>query len=152
LKLAEALSTRADLQRKVLQLKERILRNAKIQVGEKPAEDPNELLAELDQTSKELVVLIKKINQTNSTLKFDKDNTMADILTERDQLASIRDLHRELAKQATVSQDRYKKLEIKFMPAVDVRNIQKLADGYAKQFRELDVKIQGMNWTEDLVN
>jgi hypothetical protein len=152
LKLAEALSTRADLQRKVLQLKERILRNAKIQVGEKPAEDPNELLAELDQTSKELVVLIKKINQTNSTLKFDKDNTMADILTERDQLASIRDLHRELAKQATVSQDRYKKLEIKFVPAVDVRNIQKLADGYAKQFRELDVKIQGMNWTEDLVN
>lgn len=152
MKLAEALSTRADLQRKVLQLKERILRNAKIQVGEKPAEDPNELLAELDQTSKELVVLIKKINQTNSTLKFDKDNTMADILTERDQLASIRDLHRELAKQATVSQDRYKKLEIKFMPAVDVRNIQKLADGYAKQFRELDVKIQGMNWTEDLVN
>lgn len=152
MKLAEALSTRADLQRKVLQLKERILRNAKIQVGEKPAEDPNELLAELDQTSKELVVLIKKINQTNSTLKFDIDNTMADILTERDQLASIRDLHRELAKQATVSQDRYKKLEIKFEPAVDVRNIQKLADGYAKQFRELDVKIQGMNWTEDLVN
>jgi energy-converting hydrogenase A subunit M len=152
LKLAEALSVRADLQRKALQLKERILRNAKIQIDEKPAEDPNELLAELDQTSKDLIVLVKKINKTNSTLKFDKDNTMADILADRDQLASLRDLHRELAKQATVSQDRYKKLEIKFMPAVDVRNIQKIADGYAKQFRELDVKIQGLNWTEDLIN
>jgi hypothetical protein len=32
LKLAEALSIKADLQRKVAQLKERILRNAKIQV------------------------------------------------------------------------------------------------------------------------
>ena len=152
MKLAEALSIRADLQRKVLQLKERILRNAKIQVDEKPAEDPNELLTELEQASKELVVLVKKINQTNNTLRFDKQNTMADVLTEREQLASLRDLHRELAKQATVSQDRYKKLEIKFMPAVDVKNIQKIADDYAKQFRELDVKIQALNWTEDLID
>ena len=151
MKLAEALSIRADLQRKVLQLKERILRNAKIQVDEKPAEDPNELLTELEQASKELVVLVKKINQTNNTLRFDKLNTMADVLIEREQLASLRDLHRELAKQATVSQDRYKKLEIKFMPAVDVKNIQKIADDYAKQFRELDVKIQALNWTEDLI-
>jgi energy-converting hydrogenase A subunit M len=152
LKLAEALSIRADLQRKVLQLKERILRNAKIQVDEKPAEDPNELLAELDDASKDLVALVKKINQTNSALTFDKENTMADILSERDRLASLRDLHRELAKQATVSQDRYKKLEIKFMPAVDVKGIQKLADSYAKQFRELDVKIQALNWTKDLID
>jgi energy-converting hydrogenase A subunit M len=152
LKLAEALSIRADLQRKVLQLKERILRNAKIQVDEKPAEDPNELLAELDDASKDLVALVKKINQTNSALTFDQENTMADILSERDRLASLRDLHRELAKQATVSQDRYKKLEIKFMPAVDVKGIQKLADSYAKQFRELDVKIQALNWTKDLID
>ena len=152
MKLAEALSIRADLQRKVLQLKERILRNAKIQVDEKPAEDPNELLAELEVATNELVVLVKKINQTNNTLKFDPENTLADILTEREQLASLRDLHRELAKQATVSQDRYKKLEIKFMPAVDVKNIQKVADHYAKQFRELDVKIQALNWTEDLID
>jgi energy-converting hydrogenase A subunit M len=152
LKLAEALSIRADLQRKVLQLKERILRNAKIQVDEKPAEDPNALLTELDDTSKDLVTLVKKINQTNSALVFDKENTMADILSERDRLASLRDLHRELAKQATVSQDRYKKLEIKFMPAVDVKGIQKLADSYAKQFRELDVKIQALNWTKDLID
>lgn len=151
MKLAEALSIRADLQRKVNQLKERILRNAKIQVDEKPAEDPNELLLELDQASKELVVLVKKINKTNNILTFDQNNTMADILAEREQLASLRDLYRELAKQATVSQDRYKKLEIKFMPAVDVKSVQKQADDYAKQFRELDVRIQALNWTENLI-
>lgn len=152
MKLAEALSIRADLQRKVLQLKERILRNAKIQVDEKPAEDPNELLLELAQASKELVILVKQINKTNNVLKFDQNNTMADILAEREQLASLRDLYRELAKQATVSQDRYKKLEIKFMPAVDVKSVQKQADDYAKQFRELDVRIQALNWTEDLID
>ena len=151
LKLAEALSIRADLQRKVSQLKERILRNAKIQVDEKPAEDPNELLLDLNQASKELVALVKKINKTNNVLKFDQNNTMADILAEREQLASLRDLYRELAKQATVSQDRYKKLEIKFMPAVDVKTVQKQADDYAKQFRELDVRIQALNWTIDLI-
>ncbi|MBU3006014.1 DIP1984 family protein [Paraglaciecola arctica] len=152
MKLAEALSIRADLQRKAIQLKERILRNAKIQVGEKPAEDPNELLLDLGKVSKELVILVNKINRTNTTIKFDSENTLADILSERDQLASLRDLHRELAKQATVTQDRYKKLEIKFVPAVDVRSIQKMADGFSKQFRELDVKIQALNWTEDLLD
>lgn len=152
MKLAEALSIRADLQRKVNQLKERILRNAKIQVDEKPAEDPNELLLELDQASKELVVLVKKINKTNNALEFDANNAMADILIEREQLASLRDLYRELAKQATVSQDRYKKLEIKFMPAVDVKSVQKQSDDYAKKFRELDVRIQALNWTEDLID
>ena len=63
MKLAEALNIRADLQRRSHQLRERILRNAKIQVDEKPAEDPNELLNELEQVNTELVQLIKAINK-----------------------------------------------------------------------------------------
>ena len=151
LKLAEALNIRADLQRRSHQLKERILRNAKIQVDEKPAEDPNELLAELEHVNTELVGLVKSINRTNCKIIFGDNQMLSDILSERDYLSKKIELYRELAKQATVTQDRYKKLEIKFKPSVDVRAIQLEADKLSKQFRELDMKIQSINWTEDLI-
>jgi len=151
LKLAEALNIRADLQRRSHQLKERILRNAKIQVDEKPAEDPNELLAELEHVNAELVGLVKSINRTNCNIVFGDNQLLSDILSERHYLSKKIELYRELAKQATVTQDRYKKLEIKFKPSVDVRAIQSEADKLSKQFRELDMKIQSINWTEDLI-
>ena len=87
MKLAEALNIRADLQRRSHQLRERILRNAKIQVDEKPAEDPNELLNELEQVNTELVQLIKAINKTNCSIRFDEHQMLSDILSERDYLS-----------------------------------------------------------------
>jgi len=48
MKLAEALNLRADLQRRVEQLRMRLAQNAKVQEGEEPLEDPKGLLAELD--------------------------------------------------------------------------------------------------------
>ena len=44
MKLAEALLLRADMQRKLESLRERIGRNTVTQEGEKPSEDPNALL------------------------------------------------------------------------------------------------------------
>jgi len=97
LKLAEALNIRADLQRRSHQLKERILRNAKIQVDEKPAEDPNELLAELEHVNAELVGLVKSINRTNCNIVFGDNQLLSDILSERDYLSKKIELYRELA-------------------------------------------------------
>jgi hypothetical protein len=83
MKLAEALILRADKQKRLEQLKERLLRNVKIQEGTKPAEKPEALLAELETLTKELGSLIQKINRTNSVTKFDKTRTIADVLAER---------------------------------------------------------------------
>ena len=49
MKLAEALQERADLNRRIEQLRARLENNALVQEGESPAEDPSELLAELDR-------------------------------------------------------------------------------------------------------
>ena len=51
MKLAEALQERADLNRQIEQLKARLYNNALVQEGEAPAEDPNELLAQLDRST-----------------------------------------------------------------------------------------------------
>ena len=49
MKLAEALRIRADLQKKVAQLKERIEESAKVQEGDKPCDNVEELYKGLDE-------------------------------------------------------------------------------------------------------
>ena len=48
MKLANALSQRSELQTRIRQLEDRLNNNALVQEGERPAEDPMELLKELD--------------------------------------------------------------------------------------------------------
>ena len=48
MKLAEALSIRKDLQKRVQQLGQRIQNNVKVQEGDEPSELPEELMKELD--------------------------------------------------------------------------------------------------------
>lgn len=66
MKLAQALVERADLQKRLAQLRRRLLLNAKVQEGEMPAEDPKELLRELEGCVSELESLITRINLTNA--------------------------------------------------------------------------------------
>ena len=68
MKLSEALIIRSDLQKRVQQIKSRLIANAKVQEGDKTVEDPNEIFAELNQTLKDLCEIIKRINLTNSKI------------------------------------------------------------------------------------
>ena len=66
MKLASALSERADLQRRLSELTSRLNNNAKVQEGEEPAENPQELLKEMDAMLERLEWLMTRINLTNS--------------------------------------------------------------------------------------
>lgn len=151
MKLAEALIARADSQKRIEQLKKRIGFNVKMQEGEKPAEDPNAMLAELDGIMIVLTGLIKRINKTNCSVQFDETRTLADVLAERDQLWDKRLILSKVAEEASIRNDRYSRSEVKFISTVDVAAIQKQVDQLSKEFRELDTKIQGLNWTIDLI-
>ena len=49
MKLAEALQERADLNRRIQQLQQRLNNNAIVQEGEAPVEEPQALLTELER-------------------------------------------------------------------------------------------------------
>lgn len=150
MKLAEALIARADYQKRIQQLKKRISVNVKTQEGEVPAENPNALLTELSEIMSELTDLIKRINKTNCAIQFDENRTLADALTERDQIWDKRLILARVAEEASVRNDRYSRTEIKMISTVDVVTIQKEVDQLSKAFREIDTTIQGLNWTTDL--
>jgi hypothetical protein len=150
MKLAEALILRADYQKRIEQLKQRLLRNAKIQEDDAPAENPNNLIEEMERISTELVRLIQRINATNAATKLGGDQTISDSIALRDVLRLKQALYRDLAQAATVTQDRYTKSEVKFKSTVNVAEIQRQADDLARAYRDLDAKIQEANWLTEL--
>jgi hypothetical protein len=150
MKLAEALILRADLQKRIEQLKQRILNNVMVQEGDEPAEDPSQLLRELEQASAELVDLVQRINRTNSSTQLDDTLSLADALAVRDSLKTRHAMYRELAQAAVIKHSRFSRSEVKFVSMVSVSNIQQTADRLAKEHRELDALIQASNWNSEL--
>lgn len=76
MKIAEALLIRSDMQKKLAQLKGRIKANVKVQEGDTPSEDPNELMIDASQLITELTVLIERIHRTNAVAQTDKGQSM----------------------------------------------------------------------------
>jgi porphobilinogen deaminase len=151
MRLAEALILRADCQKRFEQLKARIVRSALVQEGDEPPENPQGLLAEAERVSDELADLIKRINKTNSSTVFEADRTLSDALAERDVLGLKRAVYNELASAASVMQSRYTKSEVKFKSTVNVPDVQKRVDELSKAYRELDARIQELNWQTELM-
>ncbi|WP_024547184.1 DIP1984 family protein [Picosynechococcus sp. NKBG15041c] len=151
MKLAEALILRADGQTKVTQLRQRLVKIAKVQEGEEPPENPQELLQELDEVFTQVELLIQCINRTNSQADFGDGLTLSDALAKRDVMAMRYKAFNALVESACDLQDRYSRTEIKMCSTVNVVKLQKKLDYLAKQYREFDTKIQSMNWQVDLL-
>ena len=152
MKLAEALVLRADTQKRLEQLKFRLVRSAKVQEGDEPAENPARLLVELEEVAKQLVELISRINRTNSNAKLPDGVTLSDALAARDVLLKRRSAYAELANAAAIGQERYSRSEVKFKSTVSVTEIQSQADALSKEYRELDSRLQEANWAIELVD
>ncbi|HEV7858945.1 MAG TPA: DIP1984 family protein [Pyrinomonadaceae bacterium] len=150
MKLAEALILRADCQKRFEQLKARVLRSAKVQEGDQPAENPQELVAEIERVAAELIDLVQRINRTNSRTAYADGKTISDALALRDVLALRRALYSDLAQAASVTQDRYTRSEVKYRSTVNVSEVQKQADALAREYRELDARIQELNWQTEV--
>lgn len=152
MKLAEALILRADAQKRLAQLRERLMRSAKVQEGETPPENPQDLLAEVQRVVAEFTDIVKRINRTNAATPFGSDgSTLTDALADRDALAMERATFQTVI-QATAAPDfRYGRAEIKYFATVSVAALQQQIDDLSRRYRELDTVIQQMNWQIDLL-
>lgn len=119
MKLAEALILRADTQKRIAQLKERLLLNAKVQAGDQPAEKPESLLAELEEATCQLIALICTINRANAAAQVE-GRSLADLLAERDARMAQAAILRAFLAGAAAKVDRYSQKEIALLSTVDV--------------------------------
>lgn len=151
MKLAEALIARADLQKKIAQIRSRMEQNAKVQEGEKPAEEVAELLSVYDEMMSEFEMLVKRINRTNGTTALN-DGTLTDAIAERDCLRAKIAAYRDLYDAAAIKQERYSRSEVKYVRCIETAELQNKIDAMSKQYREIDTNIQAANWQTDLVD
>jgi hypothetical protein len=152
MKLAEALILRSDYQKRIEQLRNRLIQNVIVQEGDLPNEEPKTLMVELTELLEKLKVLIQKINRSKSLTKFDKGQTLADALTSRDLLGQERKIYSDLLEHATMRHDRYSRTEIKNVNTINVKETQKYVDELSQKYRLLDMKIQELNWMTDLID
>ena len=150
MKLAEALILRGDLQKRLEQLRQRLTASALVQEGEKPAEDPEALLNELDRVTRELEQLIGRINLTNASRKKE-GNTLTELLARREVLLQQKiSVLQSLLETASRTVIRGSRNEVRIQSTVSVPQLRKQTDELSRQLRLLDTSIQSANWSIDL--
>ncbi len=149
MKLAELLNERKTVNEEIKMVKQRLYLSAKMQEGDTgPVESPDDLKKTLIGLYERLNKLIVSINRTNvDTLESGK--SLMEWIAERDKNRAIADILHQLAENATPKPERFSRNEIRFVPTVDVRSVRKEADGYARQAREIDNRIQAANWNTE---
>ncbi|MBQ8080356.1 MAG: DIP1984 family protein [Clostridia bacterium] len=150
MKLAEALINRADAQKRLAALETRLINNARVQEGEKPAEDPTELLKELSALTQQIEDLLIRINLTNSRT-VDQGDTLTALLSRRDAKGEELRILKNFLETASSLTHRSTRSEIRIVSTVNVAQLQKQADHLAAELRGLDVRIQALNWTTELI-
>jgi DNA repair exonuclease SbcCD ATPase subunit len=156
--IGEALNHRADLQKEMTQLQDRLRACVVAQEDEEPPENPNELLAEIDRRCDELERLIAKINHANAQARLAAGETVTEALARRDVIALRQGALRAAIKAATGNDGllgrgfaRYSRSEIRTVRHVRVSELQERLDDLSRQRRELDNRVQEHNWQSTLV-
>ena len=150
MKLAEALSIRADLQRRINQLRMRLKDSSKVQEGDIPAEQLTDLFQELDACLVQWEDMVFRINQTNIKTLYE-GKSITRMIARKDRLAQRVAINLELLKHV-METERYGRNEIRYVRQVDVTALRKETDCFAKELRELDLKLQELNWAVDLLS
>jgi hypothetical protein len=151
-KLGEALARRSELQNRIGEVRDRLRVIALVQEGDKPAEDPEPLLRELDDVAAELTTLIARINRTNSSARIASGATLTEALARRDVLGLLHGSLKAVADATAQQQARYSRSEIRLVRTFDVSGVRDRVDQLARERRDLDVEIQAANWTVELAD
>lgn len=150
MKIAEALLLRADMQKKLASLRERIGQNAVVQEGDEPHEDPSKLIETAFSVLKELESLVFRINRGNLQNTLPDGRSLTEAIARRDTLAAQHSILQHAIASTQKEPDRYSMTEIKWVAMLQVRNLQQQSEDLAQKIRELNAAIQETNWQAEL--
>ena len=146
MKLAEGLLLRADILKKIEHLQNRIRPVLIVSDDKVPQEDPEELLAQMRKAIRDLETLIVRINKTNNETLVEGEGSLMEALARRDSLKMLSEKLRNIRFAAQVDNSSVNKLTA----TIDIKNLQTEMDQTGRAFREIDSKIQEINWLTQL--
>ncbi|MEZ4988648.1 MAG: DIP1984 family protein [Saprospiraceae bacterium] len=111
-----------------------------------PQEDPDKLLAQLRKTVQDLEAIIVRINKTNNETFVEGEGLLMEALAKRDSLKMLSEKLRIIRQAAQVNNTTYGNQKA----TVDIKDLQIEIDQTGRAFREIDSKIQEINWLTEL--
>ena len=142
MKLAEGLLLRADLLKKIEHLQNRIKPVLIVSDDKLPQEDPDELLAQLRKAIQDLEALIIRINKTNNETHIEGEGLLMEALARRDSLKMLSERLRNIRQAAQI----YNNGDTNLTTTISIKKLQIEMDQTGRAFREIDSKIQEINW------
>lgn len=149
--LAEALSLRKELETQITTVRDLLMGCSMVQEGDVPTEEPETLMKELDGLLKQLKHYVYCINVTNMNITDEDGNTMTKLLAERDILKKRIEILNYTFKNITNNAKRSYRTEIKNVVTIDMKAMRTNIRRLSQQYRQLDMKIQKMNYVCELV-
>lgn len=150
MKLAEALLLRSDMDKKLLSLQSRAQKYAIVQEGEQAAEDPNELLLQVDAVCVDLERLLAGVNAANIGYRLKSGKTLTEALARRDVLTKRHAILASVVEACSKPRERYGMSEIRWVALIQAGKVQKQMDDLSKEIRELNASIQEANWQVEI--
>lgn len=146
MKLAEGLLLRADLIKKIEHLQNRIRPVLIVADNKLPQEDPVKLIAQLRKAINDLEIIIIRINKTNNETFIEGEGLLMEALAKRDSYKLLSQKLRLIRQAAQVNNSSYSNQ----IATVDIKSLQTEIDQTGRAFREIDSKIQEINWLTEL--
>lgn len=146
MKLAEGLLLRADLMKKIEHLQNRIRPVLIVSDDKLPQEDPVELIAKLRKAIQDLEDLIIRINKTNNETTIEGAGSLMEALAKRDSLKMLSEKLRNIRYAAQINNSGDSNLKT----TIDIKKLQIEMDQTGRAFREIDSKVQEINWLTEL--
>lgn len=148
MKLAEGLLLRADLIKKIEHLQNRIMPVLIVSDDRLPQEDPDKLLAQLRKTIQDLEILIIRINKTNNVTVVEGEGLLMEALAKRDSLKLVSEKLRNIRRSAQI----FNTGDSNLKTTINIEKLQIEIDQAGRAFREIDSKVQEINWLTFLVD
>lgn len=151
MKLAEALIERKALKTQMEELRSRAVSGATAQEGDVPAAEdaPQAFMQQLAEVTRQYARLTYLIHLTNTRTRWG-EVSLAEAIVQRDMCRYLQKTWAEVESNAS-PQHRFSRNEVKFVPMIAKAECRQQADGLAKQWRELDVALQAVNWQTELI-
>lgn len=139
------------MQKRLGGLRDRIAQTTKTDEGQLPPEDPEPLLREAMGIMDDVRALMVRINRSNNIAKLDDGRPLAEAITERDSTIAKQKLLHDAAVSTRKPESRWAHLP-QGKIVVDVKKLYKQADDLGERARKLNMRIQLVNWSFDLVD
>ena len=150
--LAEALLRKAVLKKELDALEQRMGESARIPHDEEPVDDYTVLLISYREKESELLETSLRILATNNKTEIIEGETISQAIIRRDGLKRIVAMYNKLL-NAAIGSNRgyYSSRDVKYKRVIDMDKVRSDMNSAAQQYRELDVKLQQLNWNTELL-